>query len=150
MVIASVSLKSKKPCSKNERKIIMKKTIVITILLLMILGLAACVPGDQTNDEKLLGTWKLESVSVDGIAVDMTIDSSAMIPYDYTFTFLENRKAVADVLGVRYSTTYYVSDEIITFGDTALGALRLVIQGDTLLMKNDITRATLTFTKQTE
>lgn len=118
--------------------------------MLMILSLAACAYGNQTNDENLLGTWELESVSINGIAADLTVDSSAMIPYDYTFTFLDNGKAVADVLGVRYSTTYQVTDEIITFSDASLGALRLVIKDDTLLMKNDITRATLSFTKQTE
>ena len=128
----------------------MKKTILVTIAMLMILSLTACAYGNQTNDENLLGTWELESVSINGIAADLTVDSSAMIPYDYTFTFLDNGKAVADVLGVRYSTTYQVTDEIITFSDASLGALRLVIKDDTLLMKNDITRATLTFTKQTE
>lgn len=128
----------------------MKKTILVTIASLMILSLAACVSGNQTNDENLLGTWKFESVSIDGIVVDLTVDSSAMIPYDYTFTFLDNGKAVADVLGVRYSTTYQVTDEIITFSDAALGAIRLIVNDDNLLMKNDITRTTLTFTKQTE
>ncbi|MBG0783494.1 MAG: hypothetical protein H0S79_00165 [Anaerolineaceae bacterium] len=125
----------------------MKKLILVTLTVLMTLSLSACVMGSQTYDENLLGTWTLDSVTIDGIAVDLTVDSSAMIPYDYTFTFLENGNAVADVLGISYTTTYQVTDGIITFGNAVLSALRLIVDGDTLLLKNDVTRATLTFTK---
>ena len=127
----------------------MKKLILVTLTVLMTLSLSACVMDSQTYDENLLGTWTLDSVTIDGIAVDLTVDSSAMIPYDYTFTFLENGNAVADVLGISYTTTYQVTDGIIIFGNAALSALRLIVDGDTLLLllKNDVTRATLTFTK---
>lgn len=128
----------------------MKKAILVTLTMLLIVSLSACSYGNETDNENLLGTWELDSVSVDGIAVDLTVDSSAMIPYDYTFTFLDGGKAVADALGVSYTTSYEVTDGIITFSDVALSPLRLVINGDTLEMKNDITRATLTFTKQSE
>jgi hypothetical protein len=134
--------------SNPERIKVMKRTLNVTIALLMILIISACSYGNQTNDENLLGTWELKSVTVDGIAVDLTVDKSAMIPYDYTFTFLEKGNAVADVLGVSYTTTYQVTDGIITFSDAALSPLRLVIDGDSLLLKNDITRTTLTFNKQ--
>lgn len=128
----------------------MKKTILVMIAGVMILSLAACVSGNVTNDENLQGTWKFESASIDGITADLTVDSSEMIPYDYTFTFLDDGKAIVDVLGVRYSTNYQVTDEIIMFSDATLGAIRLLIDGDNLLMKNEITRTTLTFSKQTE
>lgn len=128
----------------------MKKAILVTMTIFMILSLSACVYGNETDNENLLGTWKLDSVSVDGIAVDLSMDPSAMIPYDYTFTFLDDGKAVVDGLGVSYTTTYEITEGIITFSEVALNPLRLEIQGDLLLMKNDITRTTLTFSKETE
>ena len=127
----------------------MKKLIVGIVSVILILSAAACQYGNETNNENLLGTWELESVSVRGVAVDLTVDSSAMIPYDYSFTFSSDGRATADVLGVKYSTTYQVTDGIITFSDVALGAVRLIIDDDTLKMKNDITGVTITFSKQT-
>jgi hypothetical protein len=124
-----------------------KANLLVTLTVLMTLSLSACVMDSQTYDENLLRTWTLDSITIDGIAVDLTVDSSATIPYDYTFTFLENGNAVADVLGISYTTTYQVTDGTITFDNTALSALRLIVDGDTRLLKNDVIRATLTFTK---
>ena len=126
----------------------MKKIISIVLLVsCMLFGLAACgreEPAVPTVPD-VIGTWLLESVNLNGVT---HVDAEYLGDYDYSFTFEEDGTATADVLGVRYSTTYSVKDGWITFADANLASVKLEITEDSLKMEVSPIGAGLVFTRK--
>lgn len=126
----------------------MKKTILIVLLVLcMLFGLVACgteEPAAQAAPD-VIGTWVLESVNLNGVT---HVDAEYLGDYDYSFTFEEDGTATADVLGVRYFTTYSVKDGWITFADANLASVKLEITEDSLKMEVSPIGAGLVFTRK--
>ena len=123
----------------------MKKTISTVLLVLcMLFGLAACGT-EEPAAPNVIGTWVLESVNLNGVT---HVDAEYLGDYDYSFTFEEDGTATADVLGVRYSTTYSVKDGWITFADADLASVKLEITEDSLKMEVSPVGAGLVFTRK--
>ena len=123
--------------------------LVITMVICLILSMNACsYSGDNRpqSNEEVVGTWELEAVKLNGIT---HVESKYLDMYDYSFTFTEDGKATATVMGVSYSTTYEMKDGWIVFGDTALGAVKLKVADGKLEMTLSAIGGGLVFTRQT-
>ena len=122
--------------------------LVITMVICLILSMNACSHGGDNrpqSNEDVVGTWELEAVKLNGIT---HVESKHLDMYDYAFTFTEDGKATATVMGVSYSATYEIKDGWIVFGDTGLGAVKLKIADGKLEMVLNTIGGGLVFAKQ--
>ncbi|MDR3307835.1 MAG: hypothetical protein LBS58_02905 [Coriobacteriales bacterium] len=118
--------------------------IAALMIMVLVAGMALLVGcGGGSADEGIEGTWKLTKVEAGGVEVGENMLGS----FDYNFVFEADSKASVRVMGQSYETTYTFANNEVTFGDAALGTLKLVKNGNKLTL-DDTAGTVMEFTKQ--
>lgn len=97
------------------------------------------------NEDKLSGRWSFRALEIPALGIRRTSAGDE----DYYFEFYLGGKAVVHIHGNTYATSFAVRDKYISFGHTALAAMRLSLEDGILYLK-DYLGTTLTFFRQVQ
>jgi hypothetical protein len=114
------------------------------LVLTSLVALVGCSSGEQTNEvteESIVGSWKLQSASVDGVEVGFDLLGA----YGYAFVFEADGTATVTLSGTPYASTYHLDEGVVSFDNVALVSLRLAVAGTTLIFEDSATGTTLVF-----